>query len=103
MNKEIKEIREMLDFFSQPMMFEKRKNIYNNEFVNFEKNGELLREGLIKSYGADYVVSNLKKVFDLTSKFENYKKNYSKGTNSYPTFECEIILSLPSKMRSLRI
>ena len=79
MKSEIKEIREMLDFFSQPMMFEKRKNIYNNEFVNFEKNGELLREGLIKSYGADYVISNLKKVFDLTSKFENYKKNNSKG------------------------
>ena len=31
------------------------------------------------------------------------KNHYPKGTNSYPTFECEIILSLPSKMRSLRI
>lgn len=79
MNEEVKEIREMLDVFSQPMLFERRKHIYNNEFINFEKTGELLREGLIKSYGADYVVANLKKVFDITSDYDEYEKNFSKG------------------------
>ena len=79
MNEEVKEIREMLDIFSQPMLFERRKHIYNNEFINFEKTGELLREGLIKSYGADYVVANLKKVFDITNDYNEYEKNFSKG------------------------
>lgn len=64
-----------IDLLNRIELFEHRKHVYNNALVIFEETGKILNEGLIMSYGADYICSTLRQRFLLTDKLEEYLTN----------------------------
>lgn len=56
-------------------LLERRIGFVNCPLLIFEKTNEVIQEGLIKSYNADFIVNTLKNRFYLTSNWKEYLNN----------------------------